>query len=407
MTAAAVVLFTRDLRVHDNPALAAAAAQGPVVPLFVLDDALLGGQRCAPNRVSFLVDALHDLRESLEHRGSTLVVRRGDPAGATLAVAAATRASTVHIAADVSSHARNREHRLRRACAASGVELVVHPSATVVPPGELNTGGRAHYRVFTPYWHAWRAHSWRAPARTPRSLHAPSRVPAAQPIPAASELLAGPRSARLPRGGESEGIRRLRHWLRRGIDAYSGTHDGLGDGDTSRLSAYVHFGCISPLHLARHSLRARDDAFLRQLCWRDFHHQVTADFPAITHRDYRPRGQRWRQDVAAFRAWCAGATGVPIVDVAMRQLRQEGWMPNRARLIAAGYLVRTLGIEWRLGADHFMRWLVDGDVANNYGNWQWVAGTGNDTRHNRGFNVERQARRFDPDGAYAARFAGS
>ncbi|GAB4005702.1 hypothetical protein GCM10029992_54350 [Glycomyces albus] len=146
---------------------------------------------------------------------------------------------------------------------------------------------------------------------------------------------------------------------------------------------------------------------VRQLCWRDFHHQVLADFPDLDRRAYR-RGddEDWADDSDAVDAWRRGETGVPIVDAAMRQLLAEGWMHNRARLIAAGYLTKTLGLDWREGAAHFEDHLVDLDVANNGGNWQWTAGTGNDTRPNRGFNAERQARRFDPDGAYRERWLG-
>ena len=131
---------------------------------------------------------------------------------------------------------------------------------------------------------------------------------------------------------------------------------------------------------------------------------MTSAFDAIGRDDYRPRGDRWRSDPDALDAWKAGRTGVPIVDAGMRQLRAEGFMHNRARLITASFLTKRLRIDWREGAEHFMRWLVDGDVANNSGNWQWVAGTGNDTRPNRSFNPMRQAHRFDPDGDYVRRY---
>jgi deoxyribodipyrimidine photo-lyase len=174
---------------------------------------------------------------------------------------------------------------------------------------------------------------------------------------------------------------------------------------TSGLSPYLHFGCFSPAELAHLvGLGADGGPFLRQLCWRDFHHQVVAAFPELPRRDYRDRNRQWRDDPAGLEAWRDGLTGIPIVDAGMRQLRSDGWMHNRARLIAASFLTRDLGIYWRSGAEHFMDWLVDADVADNYGNWQWVAGTGNDTRPNRRFNVLRQARRYDPQGAYVRRY---
>lgn len=164
----------------------------------------------------------------------------------------------------------------------------------------------------------------------------------------------------------------------------------------------MHFGCLSPLELAHRA--ESHDPFVRQLCWRDFHLQVNAAFPALASQDYRPRRHRWRHEPAALEAWQRGRTGIPVVDAAMRQLVREGFMHNRARMLAAAYLVKDLGLDWRLGAAHFMNWLTDADVANNSGNWQWIAGTGNDTRPNRRFNLLRQALRHDPDGSYVRRY---
>jgi deoxyribodipyrimidine photo-lyase len=177
---------------------------------------------------------------------------------------------------------------------------------------------------------------------------------------------------------------------------------------TSRLSPYLRFGCVSPLAVAT-AVRKLDGAgpaaFVRQLCWRDFYYQVTYAFPGISTKACRPGGEPgWRYDEDALRHWQDGLTGVPIVDAGMRQLRAEGWMHNRARLITAAFLTKHLGVDWRLGVKWFFRWLLDGDVANNSGNWQWVAGTGNDTRPYRRFNPIRQAERFDPDGVYVRRY---
>jgi len=147
------------------------------------------------------------------------------------------------------------------------------------------------------------------------------------------------------------------------------------------------------------------EEFIRQLCWRDFYYQLLKAFPALPHRAFR-RGahEDWRYDDEALTAWQEGRTGVPIVDAGMRQLVAEGFLHNRARLITAGYLVRTLGLDWRDGAEWYSRWLLDADVANNSGNWQWVAGTGTDARPHRGFNPIRQALRYDPDGSYVRRY---
>jgi deoxyribodipyrimidine photo-lyase len=157
--------------------------------------------------------------------------------------------------------------------------------------------------------------------------------------------------------------------------------------------------------MARVEGRPGGEEFARQLCWRDFHHQVLAARPDLPRRDYRRRGGRWRRSGTDAERWREGRTGVPIVDAGMRQLAREGFMHNRARMIVASFLTKTMGLDWRIGARHFEELLVDADIANNSGNWQWVAGTGNDTRPNRVLNPERQARRFDPDGLYVRRYA--
>jgi deoxyribodipyrimidine photo-lyase len=191
-------------------------------------------------------------------------------------------------------------------------------------------------------------------------------------------------------------------WLRESAGSYDDEHDDLASDRTSRLSAYLRFGCLSPLELAE-AARGHE-GFRRQLAWRDFHHQVAAAFPELMRRDYRPRDVQWHEDEEALSAWREGRTGYPIVDAGMRQLLREGFMHNRARLIVASFLTRTLEIDWRHGLWHFNDWLVDGDVADNAGNWQWVAGTGNDTRPNRVMNPLRQAARFDPRGDYVRRY---
>ncbi|QBI52829.1 Deoxyribodipyrimidine photo-lyase [Streptomonospora litoralis] len=398
-----IVLFTRDLRVRDHPALAAAArVGGPVVPLFVLDRAVR--ERSARNRLSYLGDALRDLREELRRLGGDLVVRSGDTVDETMRVAAATGAARVHLSFDVSAFAARRAERLREAAADRRMEVAEFPGVTVVPPGEAVPTGGDHYKVFTPYWRAWESREWRAPERAPKRLELPSGLDAGSVPKRLADSGTGPLSPRRQSGGETEARRRMAAWLDADCADYEHTHDDLAADATSRLSADLRFGCLSPLELA---LAAREHPacgpFVRQLAWRDFHHQVCAAFPDLAHRDYRERDIAWRSDDSGFAAWCEGRTGVPVVDAGMRQLLDEGFMHNRARLITAAFLTKRLRVHWKRGGDHFHAVLSDGDIADNYGNWQWVAGTGNDTRPNRSFNLLRQSRRFDPDGAYIRR----
>lgn len=160
-------------------------------------------------------------------------------------------------------------------------------------------------------------------------------------------------------GGETLGRARLEAWCRDGLTGYPERHDALAIEGTSPLSPYLHFGCLSPVEVASRCLtRGESEAFLRQLCWRDFHHQVTAAFPAIAREEYRQRGERWADDAELLAAWIAGRTGYPLVDAGMRQLAAEGGMHNRARLVTASFLLRDLGLDWRLGARHFLGLLV-------------------------------------------------
>lgn len=398
---AAVVLFTRDLRVHDHPALAAAcAAADHVVPLFVHDPGIVHAGFATPNRTAFLFDALADLRASLRGRGGDLVVRNGDPADEAVEVARQVGAARIYVSADVTAYAARRRRRLHEAAAAHAIEMTEMPGVTVVPMGELRAAGGTPYRVFTPFWRAWSRSAWRPIVDPPDTFRLPAGIDT-------GELTIVDRrdcSPRLPAGGETAARSALRTWAHRHLARYDEIHDDLAADATSRISPYLHFGCLSPLEVATRLVR-RDggEAFARQLAWRDFHHETTASFPALPTQELRPRGRRWRHDPDLLAAWERGCTGVPIVDAGMRQLLDEGWMHNRSRLVTASYLTKTLGVDWRLGARHFLRWLVDGDIANNSANWQWVAGIGTDTRPNRVLNPERQAARFDPDGVYRSR----
>jgi deoxyribodipyrimidine photo-lyase len=396
----AVVLFTRDLRVHDNPALAAACANAErVVPLFVLDPAL---SQLSPNRSRFMHQALADLRRTLRSMGGDLVIREGDPVAETIKVAQAAQAEGIASAADVSTYARRRERRLREECEKHRLSLRLFPGLTVVNPGDVGPGGSSHYRVFSPYHRAWLNAKWREEVAAPRTVALPDGIQVGR-LPA----LPDGESPDAAEGGETVARRKLATWLDH-VGAYVDRHNDMAADGTSRLSPYLRFGCLSPLSVAT-AVRALDgdgpEAYVRQLAWRDFYYQVTAAFPKISTEAYRTAGDvEWREDPNELKHWQDGLTGVPIVDAGMRQVRAEGWMHNRARLITAAFLIKHLGLDWRPGVQWFFRWLLDGDVANNSGNWQWTAGTGNDTKPYRRFNPIRQAERFDPDGVYVRRY---
>ena len=389
---------------RDLPALTAAAQVDRVVPLFVFDDALLRTAHASPNRLQFLLDSLVDLDASLRTLGGALVVRRGAWADEVARVVEAARADTVHISADVSDFASVRLAQLRAVGARQGFEVITHPGVTVVDPGALVTGAGTPYQVFTPYYRSWVATPWRAAVGPPSALIVPEDLDRGM-LPALGALTARETSPDLARGGESAGLAQLRAWARDRLAGYEESHDAVAADATARVSAHLHFGCLSPLEVAtRLHDRPGGGAFVRQLCWRDFFHQLLGSRPELARVDLRSRGTPTGRADEAYAAWCAGRTGYPLVDAGMRQLMTEGFMHNRVRMVVASFLTKDLDVPWQLGARHFMDLLIDGDIANNQLNWQWVAGTGTDSNPHRIFNPTRQSERFDPTGEYIRRY---
>jgi deoxyribodipyrimidine photo-lyase len=407
----ALVWFRRDLRVHDLPALRAALAEHErVVPVFCLDDRLLHGRHASGPRTAFLLESLADLNRSLRERGGGLVIRRGRPEQELVALAEETGATAIHFTCDVSPFARERGERAHPALALAGLELRAHPGLNVVDDvGAIRTQNGDPYTVFSPFWRNWIRVARRDVLPAPRRVDLPEGVKRGE-IPSLADLGLAQEVTYPPAGGEGPGRERMKAWLRSGVTRYERRHDPLDAGGTSRLSPYLHFGCVSPRELEQ---RLPDDsdavgAFRRQLCWRDFHHAVLLHFPdnAFLEFQERFRDLEWSNDEAVFRAWTEGRTGFPLVDAGMRQLRREGWMHNRARLVVASFLTKDLGVDWRWGERWFMRLLVDGDEANNNGNWQWIASVGVDPQpyFRRMYNPARHMERFDPKGGYVREY---
>jgi deoxyribodipyrimidine photo-lyase len=395
-----LVLFTRDLRIADHPALSAAAADGEVVPLVVLDPTMLAR---SPNRARFFLECLEDLDRSLSRLGGGLIVRRGDVVDEAMRVATRARCGAVFMTADVGAIAARRSDRLAKECDSAGLGLRLFPGNGVIEAGAVAPAGKQGYRVFGAYARAWSAADRRPTAPTPRRLRQPGNI-SPGPRPGLSVMRAS--AVAMPRGGEGPGRVRLSAFLRADLQAYGESRNRLDGGGSSRLSAYVRFGCVSPLEVeARAAHRPGGVSFVRQLAWRDFFRQLLASDPRLGTDDLRsPPKDRGPAVPGALEAWRDGMTGIPLVDAGMRQLLHEGWMHNRARMVASSFLTRRLGVPWQDGARHFFRLLLDGDTANNAGNWQWVAGTGTDPRRMRSFNPVRQARRCDPEGVYVRRW---
>jgi deoxyribodipyrimidine photo-lyase len=402
----ALVWFRRDLRVRDHPALRDALdAHERVITVFCLDDRLLNGRHASGTRTQFMLECLRDLDDSLRERGGALVIRRGAPERELVRLAREVGAEAVYFTGDVSPYARERGKRVHAALSEHDIELHACPGLTVVDDvTAIETQAGKPYTVFSPFHRTWTEHPRREVLQAPRKLPAPDVDQGT--IPKLEDLGLRQEVEDPMRGGESEGRRRLTRFMRSGIDHYGENHDALGADKTSRLSPYLHFGCVSPREV---EARATNYDFRRQLAWRDFYHHVLFHHPDNATEEFQARYRRaidWDHDHHAFRAWCEGRTGFPLVDAGMRQLLKEGWMHNRARLVVGSFLTKDLGIDWRLGERWFMRHLIDGDEANNNGNWQWIASVGVDPQPHfrRIYNPARHMERYDPRGAYVRRY---
>jgi deoxyribodipyrimidine photo-lyase len=406
----AIVWFRRDLRVADLPALAHACREHEcVAPLFVFDPRLLTGRFRSPGRTAWLLDCLAALDAELRARGAQLVVRHGRPETEVRRAAREAGAATVHVSDDVTGFARERDARVEAALGRDGVALRRHPGLYVADLPRITTAQGGPYRVFTPFLRAWRAQERRTPEPAPRTI---AMAPiAAGALPTLRELgfqAGAPDLQERPAPGPAAARKAAERWLRSAaLERYGERRDVLAE-PTSRLSAYLRFGCLSPRWLEQQVAARGHQRFRDQLAWRDFLAAVQLHFPETARMEFdeRYRALEWDRDPGLLRAWREGATGFPVVDAAMRQLAATGWMHNRARMIVGSFLTKDLQQDWREGERHFMAHLLDGDVASNNGGWQWIASTGTDPApyFRRLFNPVAQQRRFDPDGRYVRRW---
>jgi deoxyribodipyrimidine photo-lyase len=418
--------FRRDLRLHDNTALAAAAQEsgGDILPLFVLDPRLIDpqGRFTGAARVRFLLEALRALDASLRDQGSALLLRRGDPRDEVPRLVRESGAAAVSWNRDYSPYATRRDHAVQQALEELGCLAQVSKDAVLWELDEILTKGGTPYTVYTPYARQWRQRTAEQPPTlrdVPRLRRSAADMPPGEPIPTLESLGLHTEQQAIP-GGEQHARQMLAAFtdLRHShtIAGYHTDRDVLALPATSRLSAHLHMGTISPracLQAAHEVEQRHPDAaegvqsWVSELAWRDFYVQILAHFPRVLRGAFRQEydALAWDNNPEFFAAWCAGRTGYPIVDAAMRQLNQEAWMHNRARMIVASFLTKDLLIDWRWGERYFMQRLVDGDPAANNGGWQWAAGTGTDAQpYFRIFNPTSQGSKFDPQGAYVRQY---
>jgi deoxyribodipyrimidine photo-lyase len=405
----------RDVRLHDNPALARAlAGGGPVVPLFVLDPTLLGGRHhgAAVRRRGFLLAGLRARDDDLRGRGARLVIRTGPPAEVLHALVQEAGARAVVAEGDASPYARRRDADVRRT-----VPLEIVGSTSVHHPAEVVKDDGTPYTVFTPFKKAWLA---RPLPKASDVLAAPERLP---PVPdgVGSETLPAGETVDAFPAGESEARRRLHAFVKRAIGRYASQRDRVDHDATSALSPYFRFGMISAREAVVAALAAGAgkngktgrkgqggaDVWLAELIWREFYLAILFHHPHVLSSAFDERFRRlaYRRSPRELAAWRDGRTGYPIVDAAMRQLAAIGWMHTRARMIVASFLTKDLLLDWRDGEAWFMERLLDGDPAANNGGWQWTAGVGTDAApYFRVFSPVLQGKRCDPDGTYVRRW---
>jgi deoxyribodipyrimidine photo-lyase len=415
--------FRKDLRLDDNTALAAAAADagGNVIPFYASDPAWFARPDMAPTRERFVLGALAELSSAIAARGSRLALAHGDPAELLPGIARAANADAVYWNDEYEPALRERDDRVERALRAAGVAVKRFHDRLLVPPGLVMNRTGAPYTVYTPFRNACEAIPLADPFARVERL-APHELPSRRLATLADLGVDEPGSSPWP-AGETYAHRRLQRFLGgtgtepgAGLARYATDRDFPAAPATSQLSADLKFGTIGIRRVAHGALVAasRDESlhmqatkFVDELRWRDFFTHVLWHFPWVEHGAFRREFDAlgWQGRDAEFSAWCAGRTGFPIVDAGMRELAATGLMHNRVRMIVASFLTKDLLTDWRRGERWFMTHLVDGDLASNNGGWQWAAGTGTDAApYFRIFNPVTQGERFDRAGAYVRRW---
>ena len=405
-----IVWFRSDLRINDHPALSAAAEAGEVIPVFILNAELLKGRHSSSNRNRFLLECLEDLQTSLRKLSSDLIIRDGDPAATLLQLVKQTGAEQVFCTVDYTPFSINRDKKVKDTLAQEGIALRLFPGRLAVDKFDaIRTKTGNVHKVFTPFWKNWVQIDRRPLAKPPAKLNSVKDV-SSMGLPALPDITNKDNlSPKVWQGGEAAARQRLKLWLDEGVEDYPTQHHLLREGNTSQLSPYLHLGCLSVREIEDmlpDTKGAR--SWHRQLAWREFYHYILFNFPSNAKQEFQQKYQqlKWGNDKKLLTSWEKGQTGYPIVDAAMRQLNLTGWMHNRGRLIVGSFLTKDLWLDWRLGEAYFMKMLVDGDDANNNGNWQWITSVGVDPApvYRRLYNPTLQAQKFDPDGSYVRKF---
>ncbi len=414
----AIHWFRADLRLHDNTALHAACSEAEVVvPVFIFDPLILEATDTGAPIVGYMLECLRLLESDIRLAGAKLIFRYGAPAREMEALLRETKATALYFNRDYEPMARKRDELVTKLAQSWGVDVRSFKDGVLHEPQEVLKDDGTPYRVFSAYSHAWRR---KERARILPKATFPSAVrfkyPKSLALPTAQKL-GFKIEIPLPPAGEKVALERLRKFHSGDVLHYGELRNIPALEATSRLSPAIRLGTISPRTViasaervaAKHDVASHRhiETFVGELIWRDFYRQVLWHFPHVATSCFQPKYDtlKWENDKRLFKAWCEGRTGFPIVDAGMRQLNQTGWMHNRVRMITAMFLTKDLLISWQWGERYFMQKLLDADLANNNGGWQWSAGTGTDAQPwFRIFNPTAQAAKFDPEGKYIRRY---
>jgi deoxyribodipyrimidine photo-lyase len=411
----------RDLRVADNIALSSARRRSPkVVGVFCLDPGILQPDTVAPVRMAYLMGSLHELQQRYLEAGSQLLIFHGEPIKVLPALATALGAQAVMWNKDVEPYSRERDRTVAAALREGGVEVEAFWDQLLHAPKEIMTGSGQPYTVYTPFWRNWNARPKAQPVETFQNAEglseAEQRVAeqvGAIALPSATDLGFPWDRELVLRPGEQAAHERLQEFCDQGVGEYADQRNFPAVAGTSQLSAALKFGTIGVRTVWQASAivygESRSDegrkniqTWHQELAWREFYQHVMYFFPELAEGAYRLplKNFPWVNNMEHFQAWCEGRTGYPIVDAAMRQMNEIGWMHNRCRMIVASFLTKDLIINSQLGEKYFMQKLMDWDLSANNGGWQWSASSGMDPKPLRIFNPASQAQKFDPDGEY-------
>ncbi|ACK65498.1 Deoxyribodipyrimidine photo-lyase [Rippkaea orientalis PCC 8801] len=418
-----LILFwhRKDLRISDNIGLAKARQKSSkVVGIFCFDSNILEQNDIAPVRIAYLIGCLQELQQTYQKLGSNLLFIQGEPSHIIPQLAAVLDAEAVFWNLDVEPYSQRRDEQVIQALKEQGIKTQTYWDQLLHYPGEIVTKSGEPYKVYTPFWKNWELQSKDSITNNLESLEGLTQTELQQAknvniidLPTVQELGYRWDYPLILSPGETAAAERLDYFCDAAINEYQEQRNFPAIEGTSQLSPALKFGVIGIRTVWQATLKAMENSrsdevresivtWQKELAWREFYQHCLYFFPELAEGPYREDFQDfpWDNNEVLFQAWCEGKTGYPIVDAAMRQLNETGWMHNRCRMIVASFLTKDLMINWQWGEKYFMQTLIDGDLAANNGGWQWSASSGMDPKPLRIFNPASQAQKFDPDADY-------